>query len=29
MIYYGIKTMAVLLFHFFIWPYPIFLRWHK
>ena len=29
MIYYGTKTMAVLLFHFFIWPYPIYFRRHK
>jgi hypothetical protein len=29
MIYYGIKTMAVLLFRFFVWPYPIFFRRHK
>mgnify|MGYP001765827745 CR=1 FL=1 len=28
-IYYGIKTAAVLLFRFFVWPYPIFFRRHK
>ncbi len=28
-IYYGIKTIAVLLFHAFIWPYPIIFRRHK
>jgi hypothetical protein len=26
LIYYGVKTMAVLLFRYFIWPYPIFFR---
>jgi len=28
-IYYGIKTMVVLLFHSLVWPYPIFFRRHK
>jgi len=29
MIYYGAKTMAVLLFHSFVWPYPIYFRGHR
>jgi hypothetical protein len=26
LIYYGVKTVAVLLFRYFIWPYPIYFR---
>lgn len=27
-IYYGVKTIAVLLFHYFVWPHPIYLGRH-